>query len=205
MKKVILGYNCEIALQYERLNKKIESSLFNYAYIGSYDKALSLIENRSCLFSKGGVFKENFMYEDTEYKISFHTKYPKEFFLNRDGTIDQSKVDTGLIEVKERCMHLKNKLLELIESDDEMIFFAKFQKEKNDTNYSSITKMVDIILKNKKNRKLICLLERENQSLIGLLDRIESVEIRLLDFFAPDINVHEADESSWNEIIQEFP
>lgn len=81
---ISLGMNCEVSFQIERYVKKLDASLFSWAFIGDDDLFLDALNHLDSIFEGEVSFNqasENMFFCD-RYRIFFHGRTPKQLMLD---------------------------------------------------------------------------------------------------------------------------
>ena len=71
---ISLGRNCEVTFALKKSNFSIESSLLNWAYVGSQEGLFVSIQNPNLIFSRGGLLVNANMFKCRLTGLSFHGK-----------------------------------------------------------------------------------------------------------------------------------
>lgn len=123
MAKISLGRNCEVAFAIQKHGFNLESSLLNWAYIGSDDALFSAILNPSGVFAGQYTQVNANMFRCDTLNICFHAK--KRFENWKELGKDDPDLLSAVSELKSRSTHLALKLQSQLRGPKKVDAFLK--------------------------------------------------------------------------------
>lgn len=208
---ISLGMNCEVSFQIERYVKKLDASLFSWAFIGDDDLFLDALNHLDSIFEGDISFNqasENMFFCD-RYRISFHGRTPKELMLDRDGNVKDQKIYNDTIhELHSRINYLKEKFRNQLKAEKYTVFLKKLMINGDYIKAERVIKgLSDFLEKNNQNgnyKLVIVIEEKYDNDILRALETDRTV-IRTVAFFSPvEDTKNGADNLGWNQIFREF-
>lgn len=211
---ISLGYNCEVSQRLSDIfsNEKFEHYIYTWSY--QYDRNLFI----DSLNNLNNFINSNFsvlpwgMIKHEKFNIGFHSRYSKQELLNSDNTYTQ-KVPLAIEELKNRIKYLSEKLLNVLENKNNILFIIKlkFQDIHDDIKYiSTLDKTIGEYFKNRKaNYTILVVLSKENypqkyiEQLINI--NIKSIKFGIIESFAEDAHTDiDGDILGWYRLLKSY-
>lgn len=201
-----LGYNCEIAYRFYRHFRFIESSLFAWVYINSFEELLNALKNPD-LLAQGELVYENTMFKCLNSGIYFHGKTSAEKFTGDTETIHKL-IASDIEELRPRIEYLSDKLVKTVNNGKSTLFIKKIsQKEACEAGmYNKILELYTFLEKFSKNQ-FDLLLITENSFYNDFLYNEPNIYTRSVEKYSPDsavTNKKAGDKFGWDVIFTEF-
>lgn len=201
-----LGYNCEIAYRFYRYFRFIESSLFAWTYISSFDMLLYALNNLETL-AQGELVYENTMFKCLNSGIYFHGKTSAEKFSKNKESINKL-IAEDIEELRPRIKYLSEKLKKTVNNGKPTLFIKKIsQKEACENGIrDKILELYAFLGKFSKN-EFDLLLITENSFYNDFLYNEKNIYTRSVEQYSPDSIVTDkkaGDKFGWNVIFMEF-
>ncbi|MGN0014414.1 MAG: hypothetical protein ACI37T_03250 [Candidatus Gastranaerophilaceae bacterium] len=201
-----LGYNCEIAYRFYRHFRFIESSLFAWVYINSFEELLNALKNLDSL-AQGELFYENTMFKCLNSGIYFHGKTSAEK-ITGDKENASKLIASDIEELRPRIKYLSDKLIKTINNGKSTLFIKKISpKEAIEPDmHDKISELYAFLEKFSKN-KFDLLLITEKSFYNDFLYNEQNIYTRNVEQYSPDSTVTDkksGDKFGWDVIFTEF-
>lgn len=199
---ISLGYNCEVAYNLFKHNRFLESNLFAWTYIPSWQTTIETLSNIDLIGSEGfSGPDESIMYTCNATKIRFHGKTKRKEFQN-----DPSKYQTDKEELISRVSFLKNKFVSVVQENTKKLYIVKIRSQETNIEEKIETLMSLLKAQNNGQFDLLVILEEAFLKSISSLPSKENLYFRTVPFFAPDSSVtsKRPNFKQWQRIFDEF-
>ncbi len=201
-----LGYNCEIAYRFYKHFKFIDSSLFAWVYISSFEMLMNALNNLDKL-AQGELVYENTMFKCLNSGIYFHGRTSASEF-NGEKEHDTSIIKSDIQELRPRIKYLSEKFLKLLNNGKNTLFIKKISsKEASNPNIrKQIINLYDR-LKTLSSNNFDLLLVTEQVFFENLIFKEKNIHTRFVKKYSPDETVTDkkaGDKFGWDVIFMEF-
>lgn len=193
-----LGNNCEMALQLKRLGYD-ESNFFRYTYC-PFESLVKILKTdfKNIFRFENLVPIADGMIQDKQFGISFHSEM-KSYVENGRRFFSNSYQERKKIYDLEldKIQYLVHKWFSALESDKKKVFLIKPGANEllNNDNFKFIEDYLNS--KNCHNYEFFLLLDKSSECIVNR----RNVKIHILDSYAPDTNVLEADERGYENLM----
>lgn len=208
---ISLGMNCEVSFQIEKYVKKLDASLFSWAFIEDEDLFLEALNHIDEIFEGDISFKaptpDMFLCE--KYQIAFHGRTPGKLMFDSNWTIKNQKIyDKTVDELRSRIRYLKQKFMNQINSEKYTVFLKKLMVEGDYIKAERIITGLRDYLEAHNERKnytlVIVIEEKYDNSILRSLEN-DNLVIRTVSYFSPVTDTKNgADNIGWSRIFREI-
>lgn len=205
---ISLGYNCEVAYQFFKRYRFVESSLFAWTNTININKLIYAINNLDKLVS-GKVENLKPMWKCFNTDIRFHGKAPMYIWTSGEE-VDQEIINQDKAELLSRVNYLKEKFIKTANDNKENLYIFKYlikneNKEEIKKNINDLYSTLEKIAKNKFD--LLIIFEKDKipkNFQEEFCDK--NIYIRTVNFYAPenDVTGKICDKKGWKKIFNEF-
>ena len=201
-----LGYNCETAYRFYRHFRFIESSLFSWVYISSFQMLENALNNIDIIASDDFVY-ENTMYKCSKSGIKFHGRMREEEFTN-DEEKNKILMEQDKEELRSRINYLKEKFVRTANDGKKNLYIKKISlSEANDENsYENMYKIYKFLQKFCKN-DFDLLFVTEKNYFDKFIYNEKNIYTKCVEKYSPDNLVtdkKQGDKFGWDVIYTEF-
>lgn len=201
-----LGYNCEIAYRFYRHFHFIDSSLFAWVYISSFEMLMHALQNLDKL-AQNELIYENTMLKCKNSGIYFHGKTGASKFTG-EKEHDEKLIADDIKELRPRITYLKEKFIKSANDGHSTLFIKKISAaEASDLSmHGKILELYDF-LNNFSRNKFDLLLITEKSFYNDFLYDEPNIYTRYVEKYSPDSMVtdkKEGDKFGWDVIFTEF-
>jgi len=200
---ILLGYNCELAFQFFKYFKGLESGLFNWTYSFSINDLIFVIKNFYLLL-EGDISGPDPLWECANTKIRFHGR------ATQEALTDPNAKEDDLQELKSRVKYLKEKFLNTLKVESTKLFIYKVSSEDcSKVNIANKMRALtnEILNLSSGECEILFVVEKEFFT-ADLKEKLfdNKIHIRYVNKFAPDnlVVVRKYSDSKWKEIFAEF-
>ena len=168
----------------------------------SIDDLINALKNLDCIGSESFQLP-NPLWECNKTHIRFHGKENMGTYIRKEDTPEIRKKD--MEELSSRIQHLKEKFIEIAQSDDTKLYVYKLQtKDINDNTEEKLLQLYQALLQNvkAKNFKLLIVYEKQEKP----IKENDNYILRTVKYFAPDGDVtgKKYMNNGWDNIFHEF-
>lgn len=117
-----LGYNCELAFQYNLRNGFVESGLFQWAYSYSLEDLIHAVEHLDLMFT-GEVKDPNPLYEFAATRIREHGKAPMALWTDGVKAVDRETMEADRADLVGRIAHLREKFVRSLREGGALVMY----------------------------------------------------------------------------------
>ena len=198
-----LGYNCEISFRLENFYGKIEAMPFSWSYVLERDNLPLVIENMDILFAGDLTLQEDHMIKCENTQIKFHPRYE---ILLPNGVCTEESVAAAKDELCARVKHLKEKFVQVLDSEKFILFIMKVENKGEENNLSYIKAVEATLRKKCQSSKFKLLVVMEKAAITEQIKGIETVNLKIRGVrkFAPRKHTDTlGDVRAWKKILQE--
>lgn len=199
-----LGYNCEISFRLENFFGKIDAMPFSWSYVLDRDFFPKVLGDIDLLFTGDLSLQEDNMIKCENTQIKFHPRYD---ILLENGEVSPESYKKAVEELQGRVAHLKEKFVNVLNSDKRTLFLLKVEDKGAENNIAFIQSVVSVMKEKYKsgNFLIVALLEQQafTEELRGLENDV--LKIRSLKKFAPRKHTDTmGDVAGWKKVLVEF-
>lgn len=190
---ISFGYNCEVSQRLSDIfiDSKFEHFLFSWSY--EYDRNLFIdaLSNLDTFAHNQYSVLPWGMIKNEKYNIAFHSRFKKEELLKPDGSYTEN-VTPAIQELTDRLQYLAQKLKNVLEQKDNILFILKLDFKNFDEDITFINKINTLLTNYFQNRKwhLLIVTSKKNYPKNFrkqlLQKKWDNIKIGIVKSFAPD-------------------
>lgn len=205
---ISLGYNCEVAFQFFRRYKFVESSLFAWSYAWTLQDTLLALENLDRVGS-AGFDAPNPLWQCKNTHVRFHAQ--QHSAAGNANSVDTAIWAQDLAELAPRVAYLKEKLKRTARDGKKNLYIIKVKSVLPTPAELAIhIQQLAAVLRKLGPNEFDLLVVLEESFLPGLTQKdfgLSNVFLRRVHHFTPEecvTDVKSADAAGWNTIFKEF-
>lgn len=207
---ISLGYNCEVAYQFFKYHKFVESSLFTWTNTINIQTLIYALNNLDMLVA-GKLENITPMWQCQNTKICFHGKAPLKIWTSKNN-LTQDILNQDREELISRVSYLKNKFIQTANDCKKNLYIFSYHV-KEDESIVEIKENIDTLYKVLKNLgtnvfDLLIVMKKDvfTNEIEAFYANKTEVLIRRVDLFASEENVTGKinDAKGWKKIFNEF-
>lgn len=203
-----LGKNCEAAFQFKRVFKFTESSIFNWAAIEDDEKFLQALDNLDLIFSDEIIEHDSVnMWQCKISRINFHGDRVPGELLDKNGKKSPEKTSEERENVKNRIVHLVQKLKAVWAEKSRQLYVVTVHKENSQEILEYVKRLTAILNRKTENFDLLVVIPDKKYDKRLRAYKAKHIYFRTLKHFSPWLevtNLDKCDKDGWNKIYAEF-